>query len=142
MRLSSCGESSIEVDQHLVPAERGRQRCGVEGAAQASPSTGDMPLAFVLSAVIVEGSEPCQRCRLLAADAAEFGHSDNNGERGAFADAGHAEHEIEPAGEIVMIAQPSDDPEQFRAPPRFQAGDVGDDDLAGCGRRRHARAGS
>ena len=105
MGFSACGEASVELDQGLVPAEGGRQRCGEEGAAQASPAAGDMPLTFVLSAVVVEGSEPCERCRLLAADAAEFGHADDDGERGALADAGNAEHEIEPAGEIVMGAQ-------------------------------------
>ena len=51
-------------------------------------------------------------------------------DRCALADAGHAEYQIEPAGEIVMVAQRRDDAQRARRPPRLQARDVGHDDAA------------
>src|SRR5580700_602759 len=58
----------------------------------------------MLSAVVVEGREAGQRRGLLATDAAELRHADDEGDCGALADAGNAQHEIEAAGEVVSSA--------------------------------------
>ena len=52
-------------------------------------------------------------CGLLTADMAEFGHADDERERGALADAGNAQYEIKATGEVVMGAQRCNDPQQF-----------------------------
>jgi len=59
-------------------------------------------LALVLAAVVVERGEAGEGGGLLAADAAELGHADEEGEGGALADAGHAEDELAAAGQIGM----------------------------------------
>ena len=68
-----------------------------------------MSFAFVLAAVIVERRKTGQRCGMLTADAAEFGHANDECECGALAEAGNAQDEIETAGEVVMGAQRGDD---------------------------------
>jgi hypothetical protein len=63
-----------------------------------------MTLASVFTAVIVKGSQTCESSGLLATDPAELRHADDKRERGAFANAGNAEHEIKASGEIVVSA--------------------------------------
>ena len=117
MGFAARGEAGVERDQRLVPAEGGWQRGGEQGTAQACASAGDVTLAFVLSAVVVEGCEAGQGGGLLAADAAELGHADDERQRGALADAGNAAHEIEAMPEIVISPQlPRDASEFGRAP--------------------------
>jgi hypothetical protein len=69
-------EAGIERDQRLIPTEGGRQRGGEQRAAQAPASSGDVALAFVLPAIIVERSVlvclpvpmgPCASRLILAA---------------------------------------------------------------------------
>ena len=91
VRLCRGLEPRGRVDQGRVPAEGGRERGGEEGAAQAAAAAGDVALAFVVSAVVVDRGETGEGGGFLAADAAEFGHADDERERGALADAGHAE---------------------------------------------------
>jgi hypothetical protein len=81
----------------------------------------------MFSTVVVKRREASQSYSLLAADAAEFGHADDEGECGALAQAGNAEDEIEAAGEIVMAAQRGDDAQQFARASRLQSRDVGHD---------------
>jgi hypothetical protein len=121
-------EAGIERDQGLVPAEGGRQRGGEQRAPQAPASAGDVALAFVLSAVIVEWREPGERGGFLAADVAEFRHADDEGEGGALADAGNAQHEIETPGQIVMVAQLLGNAVQLGGTAGFQPDDVGQSD--------------
>src|SRR5580700_5284695 len=81
----------------------------------------------MLSAVVIEGRKAGQGRGLLATDAAELRHADDEGDCGTLADAGNAEHEIEAAGEVVMGAQRSDDPFQLDQAPCLQSRDIGDD---------------
>ena len=80
-----------------------------------------------LSAVVVEGSQTGERCGFLAADAAELRHADDERQRRALADAGNAQHQIEPRGEIVMGAQSLGNVAYLRGPPCLQPRDVADD---------------
>ena len=50
---------------------------------------------MVLAAVVIVGGEAGKRGNLFAADLAEFGHADNDRQRGTLTDAGHAEDEVE-----------------------------------------------
>src|SRR3954449_7033013 len=56
----------------------------------------------LLSAVGIEGSQPGQGCGLLPADATELGHADDDRQRRSLADAGNAQHQLEPLGQIVV----------------------------------------
>jgi hypothetical protein len=62
-------------------------------------------LPFMLSAVIVVRCETGERCGFFATDAAELRHADDEGDGGALAQTGNAEHEIETAAKILMGAQ-------------------------------------
>ena len=128
MGFAARRQASVEGDQGLVPTEGCGQRGCVEGTAQASPSAGDVPLAFVLATVIVEWREAGQRSSFFAAHAAELRHANDEGQRGSLADAGDAQHEIEAPGEIVMGAQLPNDAQHLGGAPRLQARDVGHDE--------------
>ena len=104
MSFASGDESSVEADQGVVPSEGSRERCGVKGAPQARPTAGDVALAFVFSTVVVKGSKAGKRGRLFATDASELGHADDQRERGPFANARNAQHEIKASSQIVVIA--------------------------------------
>ena len=105
MGLSGGRDACVERDQRLVPSEGGRQRRRIQGATQASATSGDVALTSALSAVVVEGRQSGKGCRFLAADATELGHSDDKCQRGALADTRNAQHEVKAAGEIVVSAQ-------------------------------------
>ena len=111
--FSSGDEAGVEVDQSVVPSEGSRERCGVQGAPQTPATACDAALPLVRSAVIVEGSQASECCGLFTADASEFGHANDESERGPFSDAGNAQHEIEAEGEIVVGAQCPHDPQQL-----------------------------
>jgi len=100
--FASGDESSVEVDQGLIPSEGGRERCGIKGAPQAPPAAGDVALAFVFSTIVVKGSKAGKRGRLFATDTSELGHADDERERGPFANARNAQHEIEAGSQIVV----------------------------------------
>ena len=89
--------------------EGGGQSCGEQRTTQPSSAAGDVSLPFVLSAVVIVRRETGERCGFLAADAAELRHTDDDGDGGALAEAGNAQHEIETTSEIVMSAQRCDD---------------------------------
>src|ERR1700712_2612283 len=102
MCLSVGDKSGVEADQGLVPAEGRRGRCCDQGPPQSSPAASDVALPAVFAAIVIEGCQTGQGCGFLAADPAEFGHADDERQRGAFADAGNAQYQIEPPGEIAM----------------------------------------
>src|SRR6202035_1737482 len=78
--FSSCDETGIELDQRIVPTEGCRQGGGEERTAQTPAATGDVSLALMLSAVVVEGRKAGQGGGLLSADATEFWHADDEGD--------------------------------------------------------------
>jgi hypothetical protein len=102
MGLSGSSQALVERDKGSVPAEGCRQSGGVKGSAQTSPAAGDAALAFLLSAVVVEGCQAGQSRSFFAADAAEFGHADQDRQGGAFADPGNAEHQVQAGSEIAV----------------------------------------
>jgi hypothetical protein len=55
---------------------------------------GDLTLSLVLPTIVVEWSQTGQRRGLLAADAAELGHADDERRCGALADTSDAQHQI------------------------------------------------
>ena len=116
MSFSARGQARVEIDQGFIPAEGGRQGCGEQRAAQTSAAAGDMSLSLMLSAIVVVGCEPGQRCGFLAVDAAEFRHADDECDCGALAEAGNAQHQIETMGEIVVSAQRCDNAQEFGGP--------------------------
>lgn len=61
MRFPCGGQAAVEVDQRLVPAKGCRERRGVERAPKAGAAAGDMALAPVFSAVVIERSEAGER---------------------------------------------------------------------------------
>ncbi len=65
-------------------------------------SAGDLAMTVALAAVVVEGCEASECCRLLAGDFAQFWHADDEGEGGSFADARDGEDEGEAPGEVLV----------------------------------------
>ena len=117
MGAAACGEASVERGQRLVPAEGGRKRGGEERAAQSCTAAADVAFAFMFPAIVVEWSKTGKCCGFLAVNPTEFGHADDDRKRRALSDARHAEHEIEAAGEILVEAQLSGNPQQLGCTP-------------------------
>jgi hypothetical protein len=69
-------------------------------SAAVARAAGDVSLTFMQSAVRIERRQARQRSGFFAADAAELRHSDDERQCGSLAQAGNAQHEREPAGEI------------------------------------------
>src|SRR3974390_2548617 len=124
--FTAGGETGVELDQGFVPSEGGRERSCEQRSTQASPSTGDVALTFVLTAVVIERSETGKRGGFLTANAPEFRHPDDECEPSALADARNAADEIEAAGEILVDTQYLDDTSHLGGTPRLQARDVGE----------------
>lgn len=124
VRFSGAGKAGVKSHQRLVPTKGCWQGGSVEGAAQSRASADDVALPLVLSAVVVERCEAGQRGGLLAADASEFRHADDEGDRGPLADTGDAKDEIEAQSEIIVDAQPLGDA------PLLQTGNVVGDEAA------------
>jgi hypothetical protein len=61
MGFSAAGKAGIEGDQRLVPAEGGGQGGSEQRAAQPPASAGDVTLALVGFAVVIEWRETGQR---------------------------------------------------------------------------------
>ena len=81
-----------------------RQCGGVERAAQPRPPAGDVALSLVPAAVVVERRQAGER-RRLAADMAEFGQTQHDRDGGPPANPRHAEHELQPTGQIRVALQ-------------------------------------
>ena len=58
----------------------------------------------LIAAVVVIGSKPGECGGLLAGDAADLGHAHQDGDGGSQADAVDAGDQVEPFGEIAMLA--------------------------------------
>ena len=97
MGFPSCDQADHRGDQGLVPTEGGGERGGEQGASQAAATAGDVTLTFALSTVVVERSKPSQGCSFFTTDLSEFGHADDQRQRGALTNAGNAQHQVKPA---------------------------------------------
>ena len=80
---------SLDPDSAYLSSDQVKQ---VE-AGVALPA-GDVALAFVLATVVIKGSKTGERGSLLAVDAPELRHPNNESERSPLADTGNAEDEI------------------------------------------------
>src|SRR6266403_718939 len=130
MRLSSLGEAFVEGDQLSVPAERGRQSGRVNAFAQSVSAAGDMTFALAIAAVMNERRQAGERGGLLARQATEFRHPDDEGERGTRSDPMDGTEEVEPPGEIFMGAQGRDQPGDYFSAAALEPLDVGQHDAA------------
>lgn len=126
MRFSCGCQAAVEADQRLIPTKGCWERRGVEGAPKAAPAAGDMALAPVFSAVVIERSQAGECRCLLSADLAELRHPDDQGQRGAFANAWNAKHEIKSNSEIVVSAQLLGDEAQLRESSYLEPRNVGE----------------
>ena len=104
MWLAVFGEALVEGNELAVPAIGCWQGRGVDGGAGAGSTTGDMALALVLTTVAIERRQPDQRCGLLAAELAEFGHADQERQGGRYADARDRDQQIESPGQRCALA--------------------------------------
>jgi len=104
MGFAASDQARVERDKCGVPAEGSWKRGRKQGAPQAVPAAGDAALAPLLTTVVVERGKASEGCSLLAADLAEFGHADQQRQRGALADPGNAEHQIKADSEIAVSA--------------------------------------
>jgi len=97
-------KAAVESDQSGVPALGCRQCSIEERSADTTATAGDMALAGTFARVVVVRSDANQGGDLLATDLAEFGQEDDEGERGAYADAIDAGDQLEPPSEIIVFA--------------------------------------
>ena len=80
------------------------QCCLVKTAAQSFATAGDMTYSQVRSAVVVVRGE-AGKCRsLLARETADLRHAHQNGDCGFESDTIHAFDQIEPFGEVSVLA--------------------------------------
>src|SRR5579885_3270678 len=103
--FAAGGEAAVEGDKGGVPAEGGGQGGGIEGAAQALAAAGDVAFAAMFAAVVIEGGQTGQGGGLFAADGADLGHANEDGQCGALADAGDAGDQVETPREVGVSAQ-------------------------------------
>src|ERR1019366_2090546 len=108
MGFSGCDQAFIDCDELGVPTETSRQSGVINALAQALTTPIDTPRSDAVATVVVVRSKACERGDLLAGDAADLGHSHQDGDRGWQADAIDAGDQIEPRGEIRMLADRRD----------------------------------
>src|SRR5689334_2478520 len=95
----------IEIDEGFVPSERGWKSCGIQTAADFGSSTFDVTHAVGFSCLIIERSKSGQACSFFTGQGAELGHPDDEGKSGALSNAFDTGNEIQPRGEIGVLAQ-------------------------------------
>jgi len=84
---------------------KGRSQCClVKTAAQSFATAGDMTYSQVRSAVVVIRGEAGKCCSLLARETANLGHAHQNGDRGFETDAIDAFDQVEPFGQVSVLA--------------------------------------
>src|SRR5258708_272771 len=92
------------------PSRRGLATAECEAAPQRRPSSPpsaaalDLTATHWFAAVVVIGSNACERCGLLTGDPADLGHAHQDGDGGGQTDAIDTFDQIEPLGEITMLA--------------------------------------
>ena len=87
-------------------------------------------LAVILVAVIVIGRKASESGGLLAAQAADLGHADHNGDGSPLANAIDAGDQIESCGEVAVLANGGGEGLEFGVVHRLQAGDLGAPEVA------------
>ena len=102
--LSGRDQPSVKGHELRIPAEGRRQGGGINRAAQPFAPAIDVTDTGVVSAVVVIGSHPGERCGLLTADPANLRQAHQDGDGGRQSDAIDTDDQIEPFGEIAMLA--------------------------------------
>jgi hypothetical protein len=85
---------------------------------------GDLTLSLVLPTIVVEWSQTGQRRGLLAANAAELGHADDERQYSALGDTRDAQHQIKPLGNIIVGTQTLGYVTCLRSAPHLEPGNV------------------
>ena len=127
MRFAVCDQASIESNQGLIPTEGGWQRGGEQGLSQAASTAGDVTLTLAQSTVVVERSKPSQGRSFLTTDLSQFGHADDECQRGALTNARDAQHQVKPAGKIVVATKKLGNGTYLSLPSCLQPSDVAAD---------------
>ena len=130
MRLPGGDQALVHGNELRVPAEGGRQGGGIEAGAQPLAAAVNVALAVVRAAVIVIGRKARESGGLLAAQAADLGHADHNGDGSPLANAIDAGDQIESRGEVAVLADGGGEGLEFGVEHRLQAGDLGAPEVA------------
>src|SRR5262245_8069772 len=104
VRLSFGNQALIQRDELSVPTERGRQGRAIQSAPYALTAAFDMARTDLATAVIVVGGKSSKRGNLFARDAADLRHAHQDGDRRRQPDAVHALDQVQPLGQIGMLA--------------------------------------
>jgi hypothetical protein len=111
-------QSFVEVGELGVPFDGGLG-AGEERGSGSCPATLDMAFALEPSRLSYEGCNAQEACGLLAAEASELWHADDDGDGGAHANAVDTLHEIKIAREVSMMTDRRfDELELFAAQPQ------------------------
>ena len=118
--LSAGAQPCIEGFEIGVPMVGGGESRHEHGFAQSGAAAGDMALAVALGRLVVEGRYSEHGGRLLAGEASQFRHADQQACRSALAKAWNGEEKVEPLAQHLILAQASDEPAQFAPPLLFE----------------------
>jgi hypothetical protein len=108
VRLSGYEETPVEGFQLGVPVKDSRQCGSVEALPQSLTPTFDVSRASSQTAVVVIGSKAGDSGSLFTGDAADLRHAHQDGDGRSQANAVHASDQIEPIGEIAILANDGD----------------------------------
>ena len=86
-----------------------------------------MTLTLAQSTVVVERSKPSQGRSFLTTDLSQFGHADDECQRGALTNARDAQHQVKPAGKIVVATKKLGNGTYLSLPSCLQPSDVAAD---------------
>jgi len=104
VRLAGFRQPPVKRDQLPIPMKGRSQCCFVKTATQPFTTAGDVTYSQVRSAVVVVRGE-AGKCRsLLARETADLRHAHQNGDCGFESDTIHAFDQIEPFGEVSVLA--------------------------------------
>ena len=106
--LSGRPQAVVEVDELGVPTEGRCQRGCVQAVAQPLTASRNVSNATPVATVVVIGSKPGQCCSLLTTDAADLRHPHQDDSCGAQRDTVDAGDQVEPLGEIAVLADRRD----------------------------------
>src|SRR5215207_8426211 len=104
MWFSGCGQTAIERHEVGVPAEGCWQSRGIQACSQPCAAVPDVACSDAIGAVVVEGSKSGERGSVLAGDAADLGHAHQNSDCGSQSDTVDADDQVEPFGQIAVLA--------------------------------------
>src|SRR5712675_1839216 len=102
--LSGRDQPSVKGNKLRIPAQGGRQGGGIERPAQPLATAINVADTNLFAAVVVIGSNPGERCGLFPGDPADLRQAHQDGDGGRLPDAINTLDQIEPLGEIAVLA--------------------------------------